>query len=76
MNGYGDGMFRPNQTLTRAEAVTIINKLLGRGPLLGAKRLWSDVPVNHWAYPHIQEASVDHAYRNEDDASETYLPVQ
>ncbi|THF73220.1 S-layer homology domain-containing protein [Cohnella fermenti] len=28
MRGYADGTFRPNQTLTRVEAVTLINKLL------------------------------------------------
>jgi hypothetical protein len=72
MNGYGDGTFRPDRTLTRAEAVVIINRLLGRGPLYGAELQWSDVPENHWAFPHIQEAAIDHGYRTESDGREIY----
>ncbi|MDF2714663.1 MAG: hypothetical protein K0R28_1588, partial [Paenibacillus sp.] len=62
MDGYPDSAFRPEQSLTRAEAVTIINRLLGRGPLSGAVARWPDVPERHWAYEHIQEASVDHSF--------------
>ncbi|WP_276356230.1 S-layer homology domain-containing protein [Cohnella caldifontis] len=61
MSGFPDGTFRPDQALTRAEAVTIINRLLGRGPLSGTEPRWADVPPKHWAYEQIQEASVDHA---------------
>ncbi|WP_168121005.1 immunoglobulin-like domain-containing protein [Paenibacillus sp. HB172176] len=57
INGYEDGTFRPDETLTRAQAVTILNKLQGRDPLTGAEQRWSDVPASHWAYGHIQEAS-------------------
>ncbi|TBL71074.1 S-layer homology domain-containing protein [Paenibacillus thalictri] len=60
IDGYADGTFRPEQTLTRAEAVTMINKLLGRGPLSGAASKWSDVPSGSWAFEQIQEASIDH----------------
>ncbi|TBL71075.1 S-layer homology domain-containing protein [Paenibacillus thalictri] len=60
IDGYADGTFRPEQTLTRAEAVTMINKLLGRGPLSGAASKWSDVSSGSWAFEQIQEASIDH----------------
>ncbi len=30
VGGYADGTFHPNQTITRAEAVTILNRVLGR----------------------------------------------
>ncbi|WP_158301939.1 Ig-like domain-containing protein [Paenibacillus mesophilus] len=62
IDGFPDATFRPEQPLTRAEAVTIINRLLGRGPLSGTDAKWPDVPERHWAYEHIQEASVDHAF--------------
>ncbi|TBL71073.1 S-layer homology domain-containing protein [Paenibacillus thalictri] len=60
IDGYADDTFRPEQTLTRAEAVTMINKLLGRGPLSGAASKWSDVSSGSWAFEQIQEASIDH----------------
>ncbi|MFD2328084.1 Ig-like domain-containing protein [Cohnella sp. GCM10020058] len=60
VSGYEDGTFRPSQTLTRAEAVTIINRALGIAPLTTAAQKWTDVPAQHWAYGNIQAASVDH----------------
>ncbi|MBH5318581.1 S-layer homology domain-containing protein [Paenibacillus sp. GSMTC-2017] len=63
ITGYTDHTFRPDHLLTRAEAVTIINKLLGRGPLSGGSlNQWNDVTESHWALGHIQEASIDHNY--------------
>ncbi|OZB91188.1 X2-like carbohydrate binding domain-containing protein [Paenibacillus sp. XY044] len=61
LNGYPDGTFRPSKALTRAEAVTALNRALGRGPLYGTAALpWSDVPVTYWAYTDIAEAALDH----------------
>ncbi|WP_339290055.1 Ig-like domain-containing protein [Paenibacillus sp. FSL E2-0201] len=74
INGYLDGTFRPNQTLTRAEAVVIINRLLGRGPLLGAQQKWKDVSDKHWAYGHIQEASMNHSFEKQQMGGEQYIP--
>lgn len=62
INGYPDGMFRPDNKITRAEAVTMINRLLGRTP---DKQLiemgigvtdFPDVPKTYWAYYEIQAA--------------------
>lgn len=62
MQGYEDGTFRPDDTLTRAEAVTIINRVLGRKPLKGVEiSPWKDVQTTHWAYGDIIEATVDHS---------------
>ncbi|WP_342565440.1 Ig-like domain-containing protein [Paenibacillus sp. FSL R7-0345] len=60
ITGYEDGTFRPNQSLTRAETVTIINRALGIAPLTSAAQKWTDVPAQYWAYGSIQAASVDH----------------
>lgn len=60
ITGYEDGTFRPNQTLTRAEAVTIVNRALGIAPLASAVQQWTDVPAQYWAFGSIQAASVDH----------------
>lgn len=58
MQGYDDGSFRPNQALTRAEAVIVINRLLGRGALReDAASFWSDVSRSHGAFGHIEAAS-------------------
>ncbi|GGI45843.1 hypothetical protein GCM10008018_14150 [Paenibacillus marchantiophytorum] len=62
VNGYGNGTFRPEQTLTRAEAVMMLNKLSGRDPLSVSEAKWSDVPAQHWAFKNILEASVDHVH--------------
>ncbi|MFS0556533.1 S-layer homology domain-containing protein [Brevibacillus sp. 179-C9.3 HS] len=59
MAGYPDGTFQPEKALTRAEAVTILNRVLNRVPenLTGAQR-WPDVVPGHWAYQQIEEASI------------------
>jgi len=61
--GYQDSSFAPSKELTRAETVTIVNRLFDRGPLYGVDtRFWSDVDTAHWAYRNIMEASYSHDY--------------
>ena len=68
VNGYADGTFLPNKTLTRAEAVTIINRVLERYPDYdsiangSAVRMFPDLTGSHWAYTQIMEASLSHDY--------------
>lgn len=59
MAGYPDGTFQPEKALTRAEAVTILNRVLNRVPQnqAGPQR-WPDVVPGHWAYKEIEEASI------------------
>lgn len=73
IGGYEDGTFRPDRTLTRAETVAIVSRLLGRAPLTGAAPKWTDVPQGHWAFGLIQEASTDHAYEVKSRV-EQYMP--
>ena len=59
VNGYGDGTFRPSWLLTRAEAVSMINRAVG---LIydHSARYWvsfADVPQQHWAYQAIMAAA-------------------
>lgn len=61
MKGMPDGSFGPNQYLSRAEAVTLINRVLNRGPLAGITvSSWSDVSLDHWASQDIEEATGSH----------------
>ncbi|MED4352029.1 S-layer homology domain-containing protein [Schinkia azotoformans] len=74
MNGMPDGTFQPNKPLSRAEAVTIVNRILKRGPLYGdVKPTFIDVPTIHWAYKEIEEASKDHKYSIDESGKETVL---
>lgn len=60
------GAFRPDEPLTRAEAAVVFNRLMGRSPNPSAiaaaawMRVFPDVPVNHWAYEQIIEATTTH----------------
>ena len=69
ITGYPDGTFRPNNHITRAEAVTIFNKLYDRSVgLTGLRDVltgivpFNDVNVSHWAYYDIIEASNTHTF--------------
>jgi hypothetical protein len=55
LNGYPDGAFRPDQPITRAEAVTLLLKLTG-GKLSGTNITINDVETGHWAYQQIATA--------------------
>ena len=56
INGDGDGTFRPNDPITRAEAASIVNKMLNRKTVTSGKS-FPDVPKTHWAYDAILKAS-------------------
>ena len=67
VNGYEDGTFRPNNAITRAEAVTLVNRTLERKPhkahLLADMIQWPDnMDQTTWYYADIQEATNSHEY--------------
>ena len=74
ITGYPDGTFRPNRSMSRAEFVTLMNRLLNRGPLLGrpAPR-WADVPASHWAHGDVEEASTNHRFRAGPNSTEEWI---
>lgn len=79
--GYPDGTFRPNAPITRAEAATIINNMLGRAPdkehLLDDMIVWPDNPETAWYYEAIQEATNSHDYeRDELGVTEIWSAIQ
>ncbi|CAM4014274.1 S-layer homology domain-containing protein [Alkalicoccus chagannorensis] len=57
--GYADGTFRPDQTITRAEAVTIMNRVYDRPAFPSTDSPWQDVSAGHWAFDAIHSASAD-----------------
>jgi hypothetical protein len=63
MEGYENNTFRPNEKLTRAQAVKVLNRLFKREPLNGATtQTFKDVLVTHWAYKEIEEAATEHIH--------------
>ena len=68
VNGYEDGSFRPNASITRAEACAIVNRVLHRIPhedhLLSESvmNVWPDNPKCAWYYADMQEATNSHDY--------------
>ena len=60
INGYGDGTFKPDSPITRAEAVRIINSVLDRTDFSNETNPFSDISSKHWAYKQILEAAVTH----------------
>lgn len=66
VDGYPDGTFRPDQHITRAEAMTLINRVLERAVeenhMLSNMVHWPDNPVSAWYYEAVQEATNSHTY--------------
>jgi hypothetical protein len=66
ISGYPDGSFRPNQPITRAEAMTIINTMLARGVdaegLITGIKAWPDNIQGQWYYYDVIEATNNHLY--------------
>ena len=65
--GFKDGTFRPDQDITRAEAIAIFNRVLGRAPdkdhLLPDMITWPDnMDTDAWYYANMQEATNSHDY--------------
>ncbi|MCR4804876.1 MAG: S-layer homology domain-containing protein, partial [Clostridia bacterium] len=82
VGGYPDGTFRPDRGLTRAEAVTILNKVLGRHLNSGASlpegmaTISDNMDPNAWYYYEIQEALNGHGFEFEEDGSEVWTELK
>lgn len=76
IEGYPDGTFRPDATITRAEAITIINRMLERAVedsgMLEGMLTFIDCPTNEWFYEAVQEATNSHDYKRTREEVEDY----
>ena len=78
INGYTDGTFRPNNKITRAEAMTLVNRVLKRLPetaedLHNDMIKWSDnSDTSAWYYLAVQEATNSHYYDTKENQYEKW----
>ena len=80
MQGYPDGTFGPDRPITRAEAVTMINRVLRRNPgskddLFFGMKVWPDNPAGAWYYLEVQEATNGHEFHRKADGHEKWTVV-
>ena len=82
ITGYEDDTFRPDNYITRAEAMTMINRVLQRLPenaedLLAGMNIWPDNQPGDWYYLAVQEATNSHHYdRKADDVHEHWTELR
>ena len=82
INGYPDGTFRPNQYITRAEAMTLVNRVLNRLPenssdLLDSMIKWPDnSDASQWFYLAVQEATNSHYYKTKENKFEKWTKLR
>lgn len=80
LNGYADGTFRPDNNITRAEVVTVVNHATGRyadkdyiNKNLSVLNKFTDLKNNsHWGYYSIMEAANTHKAVSNSD-TETWV---
>lgn len=68
VQGYEDGSYRPNARITRAQVITMINRVLCRMPeksadLLSGMTTWKDCTESDWFYLAVQEATNSHDFQ-------------
>ena len=78
--GYPDGTFRPDTYITRAEAMTMINRVLCRMPqsesdLLDSMVTWPDNKPSDWHYLAVQEATNSHEFERKGAVNETWTKL-
>ena len=82
INGYPDGTFRPDNKITRAEAMTLVNRVLKRLPetaedLHDDMIKWSDnSDVSQWFYLAVQEATNSHYYKAKENKFEKWSELR
>jgi hypothetical protein len=80
--GYEDGSFKPNQNIVRAEAMTLINRVLQRVPerksdLLDNMITWPDnMDTSKWYYLAVQEATNSHDYNRKKNGYEYWTELR
>ena len=77
IKGFEDGTFRPDTYITRAQAMTMINRVLNRIPeensdLLAGMNTWPDCNPGDWFYLAVQEATNSHDFKHKAGNYETW----
>ena len=77
IKGFEDGTFRPDTYITRAQAMTMINRVLNRIPedesdLLPGMNVWPDCNPGDWFYLAVQEATNSHDFEHKAGNYETW----
>lgn len=80
ISGYPDGTFRPDARITRAEAMTMINRVLCRMPqsaddLLNNMTVWPDNHPTDWHYLAVQEATNSHDFDRKGEVNEKWTKL-
>lgn len=82
ITGYSDGTFKPDAPITRAEAVSIVNRMFDRQAdraFVDEKsfelRKFKDLSTSHWAYYDIYEATNTHYYEKDDHGVERWNKI-
>ena len=80
ISGYPDGTFRPDARITRAEAMTMINRVLCRMPqsesdLLDSMVKWPDNKPSDWHYLAVQEATNSHDFNRQGEVGESWTKL-
>lgn len=80
ISGYPDGTFRPDARITRAEAMTMINRVLCRMPqsesdLLDSMVTWPDNKPSDWHYLAVQEATNSHDFDRQGEVGESWMKL-
>jgi len=80
ISGFQDGTFRPDAYITRAQAVTMINRMLNRVPedpsdLLPGMNVWPDCSPSDWFYLAVQEATNSHDFEHKAGNYETWTKL-
>ena len=79
IEGYPDGSFKPDQYITRAELVTLVNNVLQRrvhkADILPDVKQFSDLDEDKWYYEALQEAINSHLYTRMSDGYEKWTEI-
>ena len=80
ISGYPDGTFHPDARITRAEAMTMINRVLCRMPqsesdLLDSMVTWPDNKPSDWHYLAVQEATNSHNFDRQGEVGESWTKL-
>ena len=80
IQGYADGSFKPDQNITRAEAASMINRMLHRLPetaddLLDGMIQWPDNQPSDWYYINMQEATNSHDFKQKGEINEYWTKL-